>query len=491
LVTFKEIIGHAKKVKKRVQESSILDPLARLAIKSIPVAGDILLEMWDKSAGSDSVKDQTLATMDLIIKMNEENFKEFTTELKGNKDEIIKNQGLLNEILFKYDELLGEVKQISTKVDKGFKNTEEKLDELHKNQMLIFEKLGIENTVASEKKIEISNEVLTQLEEKDREISRLSTELEQQNNKPEFDLDYNLKKANTYYYAKNYVKANELYDLILKEYPDDVNALYNKGLVLYDLGKLEEAIVWYDKALGIDPKHVYALNNKGAALDKLGKLEEAITWFDKALEINPKHVSALSNKGVALDKLGKHEEAITWFDKALEIDPKHVYALNNKGVVLHKMGKHEEAIVWYDKALDIDPEHVDALYNKGLALGNLGKYEEAIVWYDKALDIDPKHVDVLYNKGTALVNLGKYEEAIVWYDKALDIDPEHVDALYNKSCLYALKGNTEESLHLLEKTIVLDQSYKEIAKEDKDFLNLREDKRFKKLVNPILKDNTN
>ena len=140
MVTFGEIVSYAKKAKKYVQESAVLKPIARIAIKSIPVAGDILLEMWDKSGGSDDVKDQTLATMDLIIKMNEENFKEFTTELKGNKDEIIKNQGLLTEILLRHDELLEKIEKISGQVSEGFKKSQGKIDEVIQNQMLVFKK---------------------------------------------------------------------------------------------------------------------------------------------------------------------------------------------------------------------------------------------------------------------------------------------------------------------------------------------------------------
>ena len=42
-----------------------------------------------------------------------------------------------------------------------------------------------------------------------------------------------------------------------------------------------------------------ALYNKGIALDNLGKYQEAITYYDKVLAINPNYVDALNNKAVA------------------------------------------------------------------------------------------------------------------------------------------------------------------------------------------------
>ena len=74
-------------------------------------------------------------------------------------------------------------------------------------------------------------------------------------------------------------------------------------------------MVW--QSITVDPKDVDTLNSKGLALYNLGKYEEAITWYDKALSCRCKYVHALTNKGSALDDLGKYEEAISWYDKAL------------------------------------------------------------------------------------------------------------------------------------------------------------------------------
>ena len=51
--------------------------------------------------------------------------------------------------------------------------------------------------------------------------------------------------------------------------PHSSNAMGRKGLNLYDLGRLEEAISYFDKVLDVDSNNSAALYYKALALDKL------------------------------------------------------------------------------------------------------------------------------------------------------------------------------------------------------------------------------
>ena len=72
---------------------------------------------------------------------------------------------------------------------------------------------------------------------------------------------------------------NDIYS-VLGELVGDralVGALSNKGTVLDELGRSEEAIQSYDKALVIDPNYTYALNNKANSLVNLVEGNESAT----------------------------------------------------------------------------------------------------------------------------------------------------------------------------------------------------------------------
>jgi tetratricopeptide (TPR) repeat protein len=165
----------------------------------------------------------------------------------------------------------------------------------------------------------------------------------------------------------------------------------DKGDELFDEGKYDQAITYYDKALSLDPNDIDTLIIKGVSLNNLDKFEEAIEWYDKALAVDPNYINALYHKAISLDNMGDYEQAIAYFDKALALEPNDVDTLSYKGTSLENLDRHDEAIAYFDKALAIEPSDVDTLNWKGYALYNLDKYDEAIIYFDKVLEIDPNN----------------------------------------------------------------------------------------------------
>jgi len=282
-------------------------------------------------------------------------------------------------------------------------------------------------------------------------------------------------------------KAIELYEKISNQiFGKDVHRVmaYN----YYVQERYEETISEVRKVLSIATESKdssWAYNNWGAALLNLGRHDEAMEKFQKAVKIDPKYGGAYSNWGVALVKLGRNEEATGKFEKAVEIDPKYVKygdAYSNWGAALVNQGRHEEAIEKFQKAAEINTKDAEVYYNWGVALLNLGRNEEAIEMSRKATEINPKFAEAYSNWGAALGNLDRYEEAIEKFKKAVEINPKYVKAYYNLACAYSRLNNRNETRKNLKKAIELDPKWKEKAKTDKNFDNLRNDPEFKKLI---------
>jgi tetratricopeptide (TPR) repeat protein len=82
-----------------------------------------------------------------------------------------------------------------------------------------------------------------------------------------------------------------------------------------------------------------------------------------------------------------------------------------------------------------------------------------------------------------LKKLGRNEEVIAAYDQALQFKPDYPSPYYNKACVYSLQNQIELALENLQKAIQLDpEKYREMAKTDSDFVNIRHDRRFQALI---------
>ncbi|ACK65895.1 protein of unknown function DUF86 [Rippkaea orientalis PCC 8801] len=75
-----------------------------------------------------------------------------------------------------------------------------------------------------------------------------------------------------------------------------------------------------------------------------------------------------------------------------------------------------------------------------------------------------------------------YTKAIASYDKALEINPNDANTYYNKACTYSLQNNLELAIQNLQQAINLDEQYREMAKTDQDFDNIRDHEQFQNLV---------
>jgi tetratricopeptide (TPR) repeat protein len=191
-------------------------------------------------------------------------------------------------------------------------------------------------------------------------------------------------------------------------------ALMNKGVTLWNLGHLEEAIDCYDEAIGIYRRLIEiegrvelendlagALMNKGVALWNLGHLKEAIDCYEEAIKIRRRLIEvegrvelendlamALMNKGIALRDLDRLKEAIDCCDEAIgiyrrlvevegrvELENDLAGALMNKGIALSDLGHHSEALQCYDEGIGLwemmmaeGKVHVAPLLIKGLGI---------------------------------------------------------------------------------------------------------------------------
>jgi len=155
-----------------------------------------------------------------------------------------------------------------------------------------------------------------------------------------------------------------------------------------------------------------------------------------------------------------------------------------RGLYYRNQGKNHDALAAYNWSLEIKPDDPTVLNNRGNTYAALERYDEAIADYNHSLELEPDNPSTLYNRGTVYSRLGRYDESLADLNRSLELRPNQPDTLYNLACLFSLWGKPNDALAYLERAIKKDKKYREMAKTDKDFNNMKDDPRFKKLIEP-------
>lgn len=85
---------------------------------------------------------------------------------------------------------------------------------------------------------------------------------------------------------------------------------------------IDTAKTYYDQVLVVNPEDHIALNNIGANLMQLGKIEEAVPYFNKAIKINPNYPNTHYALSLVSDMKGDSQEAFKHALNAIEANPK-------------------------------------------------------------------------------------------------------------------------------------------------------------------------
>jgi len=211
---------------------------------------------------------------------------------------------------------------------------------------------------------------------------------------------------------------------------------------------------------------------------------DAIHIFDQLLALNADDATILFNRGTAYAQLEKYKETLTDFNRYLDLKPNNPAALVNRGGVYEHLKRYEEALADFDCSLKIKPDNVPALASRGAVYVDLERYSEALVDLNRALELVPDGYVALVNRGILRSKLGKYNEALIDFNHLLKLGPDDPAVFYDLACLFSLWGKTEDALVYLKRAIDKDKKYRETAKTDEDFDNIRDDPRFKKLIEP-------
>jgi tetratricopeptide (TPR) repeat protein len=220
-------------------------------------------------------------------------------------------------------------------------------------------------------------------------------------------------------------EARKVLDHVLLRYPDDLDALRTRGIVLARSQLYDLAAADLDRAAGLGARDHWLDAARGEVARLRGDAATAVTLLS-GLDADHMPSWARSALGQALHARGDLDGARDAFEVALQTDPSDLPALWGRAEVALALGGEEElsmAESLLTRALGMDAGRATSQALLGETYRRTGRPTEALAALERALADRPLHPYALAKKGQALLDLGDRRAAVSALEEASELEP--------------------------------------------------------------------
>lgn len=217
--------------------------------------------------------------------------------------------------------------------------------------------------------------------------------------------------------------------------------LIDRAIALHRDGALADAERLYARVLKEDPENVDALHLLGVIRHQNKDFVSAESMYREAVRIQPRYLQAWTNLGMLMQEMQRWNDARKCFREAVAAEPGSSPSWNSLGRILAKTGDLAGADDAYRQAIHCDPENAEAYNNLGTVLARRGDRRGARGFLDAALAKRPGYLSPLINIGQLHREEGRLEEAEAAYRQALALDPNAANAHWGLAHVLLLRGD--------------------------------------------------
>lgn len=230
--------------------------------------------------------------------------------------------------------------------------------------------------------------------------------------------------------SKDMETAEASFTKVLRQSPNDTNAITGLGYVRLNQEKFSDALSLFDHARalapqrqdvrdGYDAARFWLAIERGAAAQQQNQLDTAIMAYKEALTLRPKDNGALLGMANALVGERKFADAAPRFQQVLNQAPNNTDAMAGLGFVWLNEGKFDEAEQLFAEARKLDPARKDVeegdhnakfwgVMNQAVEALNQNRPKDAIGAYQQALVLTPNDRDALLGLANAFEHGGDF-----------------------------------------------------------------------------------
>ncbi|MFN7849805.1 MAG: tetratricopeptide repeat protein [Burkholderiales bacterium] len=150
-------------------------------------------------------------------------------------------------------------------------------------------------------------------------------------------------QAKTALFFGRQVRARDLYQALVQQFPADIHARICLGNLAAKTGDMSHAMAQFEAVVAIRPQDADTLFNLGYLHEQLQQYEMAQGYFEQAIAINSNHDRAWYGLGLARIRAGQLKSAIEALKENTRIQPMSPYGWYQLAMTYHHLGESSEA----------------------------------------------------------------------------------------------------------------------------------------------------
>jgi tetratricopeptide (TPR) repeat protein len=200
-------------------------------------------------------------------------------------------------------------------------------------------------------------------------------------------------------------------DLILSTDPENVDALIQSGIRLFDDGKYELAHTRFSRAHELRPKSINATYRLARNHYKLKQYKSMVPLYHELLRQRPDRYHYVQQYAVLQFALGDTEQGVRVMKQAIRLRPNEPAAYVSLSHHFRQKKEYKNAQKYIQQALSASPEHVGALAEAASLAEATGVFDQAIRYWQTVLRLQPKNARAKMGLGRVLYRNGEYDAA--------------------------------------------------------------------------------
>jgi len=261
-----------------------------------------------------------------------------------------------------------------------------------------------------------------------------------------------------------HTRAIEAYSKLLKEEPQNIEAMMGLAQNYEWAKKFEKAQTAYSGILKISPDNIYANLGLARVYFFKGELTQAAKSFKDIVDKNPGNIEVHLAFAQYLGWRGKFGDSRKMYKAVLEKEPQNIEAKMGLGQLAIWRENYEEAVIIYRSVMAIPGADVFAArLELARAYFLKGDIKRAKLLYIKLADEKPESRELakavsdltaaMVEKARACSAAGKLFEARKIYEETLDFAPENFELLKYHGMNEIAAGSVEYGIEYLKKAV--------------------------------------